>query len=1817
MDDETNSSGLVAPPIMPSLPEVQASSDAMALLNTPPPFITPVVPSGTPINIGINEQVQGDFHTGPAPGKNPGQVKQKGTLDFVKAATNYMADDQTVKDPYKYGRAYSYGAGYKNQNFDRYYKHNKFQELGFSPYRDNDAIYNEKGSWWDDFSRMRGEWHDLAWSGFKSVWGDEGAANEAMEKGMAIGSSSRGGLGGGIINFGLNSAYTVGIIGELALEDVAIAAIEYGTGGLATPLIGEGAVVRNSMAFGRLIKAWKGTYEFMKTLKSAEKAKELFTAAKAGEKLTDFAKWANPFQRSMEWSTHLAQGTGGVANLRDLAKVSKTFGNYYRDIRELNMAHSEAKLEGEGASKEYQQKLIDDFYNENGRMPNSGEEAQKIYDSAQSVKSTVTLANDATIYFTNKLVFEDLFEGIRPGAKIADAFLEGTGRFMKRTAAKDFKAGAIDAVQAGIKTTGQKAKDFLTKSVYVPWSRQYFLGNLGEALQENAQEVITQGALDYYDKIHSDPSQLGFYGSMASIGKGVGDQFSAKGAETFLSGFMMGSLIQAGGKGIKTLGQPIGRGAQAATYAATSGKYGKEWSAKSESELAKEQGEKTDNDVMKAANFVAENALIYGGHRADIAAGIKTAVDAKNQKTQEGDEKTARDMRTEVQINHYDMLARTNNMGVLTEHIDDMLTLNDDDLVNAYNNKDTAENIRAKLNKVKDRAEGYQRSYDKAKRIRPNPHNPWLFDSEKQPEAYNQEMNDYMAHERAISDVLFATQAHMDIADRMVKMGNEFTGNGAFENFFNVMQGGTPIANAAGQDISVLIDPTQLSVHMKSLEDQISVLSLGTPEQKKEAIKLKKSHAYLKEWRILAHTYNMELKSTTSAAVSPAEQQARRQRANMRTGATVIDRTTGEELTVHRHVVGTNKSGTILKTKDGRSVLYDVNKHNMTKQAPGAPTEFADVEGDNASWLLNQMYNTFNKYVKHVANTKDGYVFDDQMNKGFGMLKDFMALKHDQHRMVHTINKLSDPEMFQRYKDIQSKIQGIQRSQKTKNLEKALEKFQKMAAQNKMLNELFDLGLFVLPEDVKKILDYTPTDFYNVTDKSLLSKSDPKYKQVLDIMEKYAEAAGQILKGKDIAEAKGEDSRYNAQARKKFRPSKGGVGKDDRRTFKDHAKQFGFDPKAEKSTVPTNQVLQSIIDSPYATTREKMLARRLLAVVKPGRVITFVSNNDGPGYYDGKETVVDARYSSENYTIGENGHPIEHVILHELLHELTVEGLTSDPEFMKSIQDMMVAVQAYMQSPDYTSKYGNKPLYGMSNPQEFVAEALTNDTFQSMLKRVAYKSTGKADSVWDEFINSISKFFERIFGVTQGSSVLDEALVVITSKIDGKALTKAEKEMELAPGQPVLTTTPINQIRLKHNKLFNNLIAAYRKYSEDTLNKKIEGTNDELVVTDGFKKFVGETASAFTVIQEYNKDNKLGSTPQPIKTKGPQKGIISDDALQQFYDTGVIPKSFLERLAAKIIDKTSLSENEKIVYDAKKADINTMVEERKAAIEKEKAEIKEKRAIATGVPTLTTVKGDLENFDIPQLKAALKQLRQKLVSVREAERTGSTVTTPSALIESDYNKLKEYIEIREVSLQEVIDETEDIMEQYANITTREELNAWKIRMQEIFESPNERDEFAEKYLGEGNELTPEYAREMVTAKMKALAENLDPGTLTEGSIVIMRDKGNSIKYVAKNDGKSLLLVTPSEYKSKDFSAGETVANEDIKTKILMKDSEFKEAVEQTPPPSAETVKEFNEGLETASEDPSDEILQAMKAAENTTSNAAESDLFNDVNNCVI
>jgi len=44
-------------------------------------------------------------------------------------------------------------ANIKASNFDRYYAHRNFNELGFHPFKDNESIYNANSSKYDDFVR--------------------------------------------------------------------------------------------------------------------------------------------------------------------------------------------------------------------------------------------------------------------------------------------------------------------------------------------------------------------------------------------------------------------------------------------------------------------------------------------------------------------------------------------------------------------------------------------------------------------------------------------------------------------------------------------------------------------------------------------------------------------------------------------------------------------------------------------------------------------------------------------------------------------------------------------------------------------------------------------------------------------------------------------------------------------------------------------------------------------------------------------------------------------------------------------------------------------------------------------------------------------------------------------------------------------------------------------------------------------------------------------------------------------------------------------------------------------------------------------------------------------------------------------------------------------------------------------------------------------------------------------------------------------------------------------------------------------------------
>ena len=182
-------------------------------------------------------------------------------------AREVTADIPVIEDPIY--------ASQKATNFARYYEHPNFNELGFHPYSNNEEYYNANSTWFDDGRRMWDQFKSLTGTGFMSgyrnaanyisgenAWWGTGVDLESAEeyaKAFEIGSTSREGVVPFLQNTGLNFAYTTGIMGSIALEELALFGIAALQGGL-NPASDAAAIVRTGYNIGRLGKAISNSF---------------------------------------------------------------------------------------------------------------------------------------------------------------------------------------------------------------------------------------------------------------------------------------------------------------------------------------------------------------------------------------------------------------------------------------------------------------------------------------------------------------------------------------------------------------------------------------------------------------------------------------------------------------------------------------------------------------------------------------------------------------------------------------------------------------------------------------------------------------------------------------------------------------------------------------------------------------------------------------------------------------------------------------------------------------------------------------------------------------------------------------------------------------------------------------------------------------------------------------------------------------------------------------------------------------------------------------------------------------------------------------------------------------------------------------------------------------------------------------------------------------------------------------------------------------------------------------------------------------------
>ena len=728
-------------------------------------------------------------------------------------------------------------SGMRASNFMRYYEHPEFDNLGFTPYTNNEEFYNANSSIWDDMTRMVGQVDNLIGAGFSSVYrswmdaGDTGyftspdlASAGEFENAMAIGNSTRGGVGGFTNNLLLNSGYTMGIISSIAVEEAFMfagtAALGLTTGPGAAPAAAATTArttynvkrgydaIKNLFGVGR---AYTATRNMLRGLNNPNRARTFWGTT--GRFAADF--FAPDTVRAIK---SLKSTQNGLQNISNMKKASTLFGGFYRDLRQLNYALAESKLEG---GMNYNKVLRDNLNYAaamNGGFGVSDEDARRAVNRASESSFYTAMANAPIIYVSNKLVlgnafggfnrslgrvFRDSYKGLasrviktkpsfnKAGKKVKDVFSDSGGGLM----------GWLRKVRAG----GVKGNAGMAAGATL----RYFAANFGEGIQEVSQEAVNAATEGYFTSTYKDPISGGIDLRNQMILSGMGEQFSGQGFETFMSGFLMGGVVQVPQKlffqGVPAVYQKIRNPKAYQEYQQNKQDY-------------IDSVVKTYNDAWN--NQVDDPSSIFDLTKLNLIIQKQSASGMK-QSAYDSDMFGFTDAKDFAKFQQIYTLFNTNGTRHFKEQLNDFLKLSDEELSEAFpssqkdvKNGKLRQRISDTLNSIDNLEESFQESKDRFE----NPYDQSKF--KKGSRQYIQEALKQRAFEHARYLYMFTKDGFARAIERS-------------ESIFSRLQSDPLFKNMAASDITVLLDPESIDKELAMLLQEVSVQEGDTAESKK------------------------------------------------------------------------------------------------------------------------------------------------------------------------------------------------------------------------------------------------------------------------------------------------------------------------------------------------------------------------------------------------------------------------------------------------------------------------------------------------------------------------------------------------------------------------------------------------------------------------------------------------------------------------------------------------------------------------------------------------------------------------------------------------------------------------------------------------------------------------------------------------------------------------------------------------------------------------------------------------------------------------
>jgi hypothetical protein len=681
---------------------------------------------------------------------------------------------QNAKKPTVWDNMYTQGINFQptskgGVNLERYIDRDEFKTLGFNPFIDNESYYQSNTGFWDDFAAARkGQW-DLFKIGLFSHYGtsDQYEKAQRYERAANIGTSQRTNTASRMFNNAvLNSGYTLGLMTGIVAEEIALGFLTGGVGNLAkipstalriTDKINDASTIIKAIERGKDVNKMRQIWDVTKA-----------TTGNIGKAIVPFGNTADMV---LNWSRLGVKVGDDAYQLLDAgAKTSKLFGSFYRDTREILMAHDESKLEAAMLYNTMMDQMILDYQNKNDFGLPTEKDVEAFHQIARYQQDRSYWKNMMLIYASNRISFGNIFNKFNPrvlrvGEKAL--FQNSAGRVIADWGNKNVRQvlneGFLNA------TTFRKealsfAKNWRHSWKYIPKGiAKYTRANIGEGFQEIGQEIINhaeenigmQGYTKYMQGVRGGFLDDALYSTNFLDGyrESAAHFVSAEGAEIFATGFLMGGIA-----GPYTYF--AGKTTDASTWQNIASYRNKTTRAERKAELikAKEQLDKAQEKFTNLSSKEQEHIYKYV---LDISrqAGRARLLDEANE---DKNAKRFFDVKDETVSDYILDSLNHGTFDVFVENLQDLLQLSEGELADAFKEQLNFEDAN-ELSGIKQRAQdiigsakSIKKAYDNADSIFPE----LLAFTEAEKEQYKGVNLDALRQVRNTYIKTFVTQQH-------------------------------------------------------------------------------------------------------------------------------------------------------------------------------------------------------------------------------------------------------------------------------------------------------------------------------------------------------------------------------------------------------------------------------------------------------------------------------------------------------------------------------------------------------------------------------------------------------------------------------------------------------------------------------------------------------------------------------------------------------------------------------------------------------------------------------------------------------------------------------------------------------------------------------------------------------------------------------------------------------------------------------------------------------------------------------------------------